>query len=485
MLGAVKKFCRKHRRLLLVAGVAAAGTAVAYQIVTENLAETERQAKCVAEKKRKRAHLDRARVEWKTGLCNFLPTLKKRLCSTVDVMGPVRELREVRQQVIGGSENVGRKETKESALWDEVKILTFTRLLTGVYGFVALDLMLGLQLHMLGRYGYEETGRLLHRLSASCSPRVEPYDILLQRLSSFFSSNQQQQHQDGVTSSNSEERMMVDSGAQQGEHSCNHTTTTHSSQHPDHHLNMEEEDRGAGLTGEAQQVLLSSTYEYALGEGLANISQDIRAVVERNMSNWHCQSKLEVGRDELYDLLINIRLEFEGPDKVRDTMSDAHHVILPHYLHDLLTCLLISMLQGMDLMMKYFINPVFAKESNKQVQLLLNETWDAVESPGFHVALQHALQSMFITLFRDMDKVVFGLESGVNLDNGCGELPHPPLASVITNIKIVLAEMMDPVVTNEYENAISRLSSVLDFYHSVFDASTPHVCKESITNGVM
>ncbi len=324
MLGAVKKFCRKHRRLLLIAGVAAAGTAVAYQIVTESLAETERQEKCVAEKKRKRAHLDRARVEWKTGLCNFLPTLKKRLCATVDVMGPVRELREVRQQVVGGSEDVGSKETKEGTLWDEVKVLTFTRLLTGVYGFVALDLMLGLQLHMLGRYGYEETGRLLQRLSASCSPCVEPYDILLQRMSSLFSSNKQQQHQEmngsyGVIPNSPEERMIVDSGAQQDEHGRSSIATTHSSHHPDHHLNMEEEDREAGLTGEAQQSLLSSTYEYALGDGLANISQDIRAVVERNMSSWHCQSKLEVGRDELYDLLINIRLEFEGPDKVRDT----------------------------------------------------------------------------------------------------------------------------------------------------------------------
>ncbi len=138
------------------------------------------------------------------------------------------------------------------------------------------------------------------------------------------------------------------------------------------------------------------------------------------------------------------------------------------------------MMQGKDLMMKYFINPVFAKEPNKQVQLLLNETWDAVESPGFYIALQHALTSMFITLFRDMDKVVFGLESGVNLDNCGGELPSPPLASVITNIKVILAEMMDPVMTNEYANAISRLSSVMELYHSVFDAFTPHVSNNTI-----
>ncbi len=326
MLGAVKKFCRKHRRLLLIAGVAAAGTAVAYQIVTESLAERERQEKCVAEKKRKSLYLDRARAEWKPALCNFLPTLEKRLYVIVDVTGPVRELREVRRQVTGGSKDDGSIETKEGALWDEVKVLTFTRLLTGVYGFVALDLMLGLQLHMLGRCGYEETGWLLQRPSTSCPPSMEPYDILLQRLSSLFSSKQQQQQQQhqemngsyGAIPNNPEERMMVNSGVQPNEYDeiSSSTATTLSSHHPDHHLNMEE-DRKAGLTGKAQHLLLSSTYEYVLGDGLASIAQDIRAVVERNMESWHCLTKLEVGRDELFDLLIKIRLEFEGPDKVR------------------------------------------------------------------------------------------------------------------------------------------------------------------------
>ncbi len=142
-------------------------------------------------------------------------------------------------------------------------------------------------------------------------------------------------------------------------------------------------------------------------------------------------------------------------------------------------------MQGRDLIMKYFINPdgvqsdnMFAEESNKQVQLLLNETWDAVESPGFHVALQHALTSMFITLFRHVDKVVFGLESGregLHLDNCGGGLPCPPLASVISNIKMVLAEMLDPVMTNEYASAISRLDSVTELFDSGFNALTPAV----------
>ncbi len=330
MLGAMKKFCRKHRRLLLIAGVAVAGTAVAYQIVTESLTERERQEKCVVEKKRKSLYLDRARVEWKPALCNFLPTLEKRLCTIVDVTGPVRELKEVRRQVTGGSEDDGSIETKEGALWDEVKVLTFTRLLTGVYGFVALDLMLGLQLHMLGRCGYEEMGRLLHRLSTSSPPSMEPYDALLRRLSSVFSSKEQQHEERnggsyGATPKNPEEMMMVNSGGiQPNEYngiSSSSTATAHSSRHhPGRHLNTEEDRKEAGLTGKAQHLLLSLTFEHVLGDGLSRIAQDIRAVVERNMESWHCLTKLEVGRDELFDLLMKIRLEFEGPDKVRDTV---------------------------------------------------------------------------------------------------------------------------------------------------------------------
>ncbi len=142
------------------------------------------------------------------------------------------------------------------------------------------------------------------------------------------------------------------------------------------------------------------------------------------------------------------------------------------------------MMQGRDLMTKYFIKPngeehrgeMFANESNtKQVQLLLNETWDAMESPGFHVALQHALTSIFITLFRDVDKVVFGLESGregPHRDSCGGGLPCPPLASVVTNIKVILAEMLDPVMTNEYAGSISRLDAVIEMFHSAFHALT-------------
>ncbi len=143
------------------------------------------------------------------------------------------------------------------------------------------------------------------------------------------------------------------------------------------------------------------------------------------------------------------------------------------------------MMQGRDLIMKYFAHPdglqsdMFAEESSKQVQLLLNETWDAVESPGFHVALQHALTSMFITLFRHVDNIVFGLESGrtgLHLDNCGGGLPCPPLASVISNIKIILPGMLDPVMTNEYANAISILDSVAELFDSAFNALTPAVC---------
>ena len=48
----------------------------------------------------------------------------------------------------------GADEKPISELWDELKVISLTRLVSSVYGLVLLDLLLRLQMHVMARFAF-------------------------------------------------------------------------------------------------------------------------------------------------------------------------------------------------------------------------------------------------------------------------------------------------------------------------------------------
>jgi hypothetical protein len=368
MWRSVRLFVSRHRRTIAVTAAAAAAAGLLYRArgVMLELEAERRQAKFrQSEEQRRGVYLDRARGECRAAIQNFLPTLRKRLFLVVDVNAPVRELKALRSsaqhhsrahdsEADEGSGSVSAAEDpREAELWDSVKVLSFTRLLVGVYAFNTLNLMLRLQLHVLGRYSFEESKEVVSELGTGRAAAAAGGCPFFQR--------------------------------------------------------------PGAISMEARHLILSSTYEYLLGDGLLALAADLQGVVERCMAEWHCQTKLEISRDQLLAMLTRIRVQAEGDLGHGSTMG----------------------VLGED-MRRYLVGPagkacaaaVEGTSVQRQVQQVLDETWDAVESPLFGVAMKESLAATFSLLYHHIGESLYGPLGSTR------EEPKPPLATVVSMMKV-------------------------------------------------
>ena len=95
-----------------------------------------------------------------TTIPSLLPALWRALAQAADVDAPLELLR--RGQVGGaGSSSSGSKggvsTSEKVALWEELKVAAFTRLLASVWLLPLLDLFVRVQLNILGRHLYLES----------------------------------------------------------------------------------------------------------------------------------------------------------------------------------------------------------------------------------------------------------------------------------------------------------------------------------------
>ncbi|KAG5184364.1 Peroxin-3 [Tribonema minus] len=469
------RFAHRHRRAIALSCVAAAAV-TCYCKVQAALKEAEaiqaEFAERSAKERRFRLYLGRARAECRTAILNFLPTLRSRLYATADISRPVRALKALRQSRDAAASAQGEggdpapppseEDPAEAELWDEVKVTSFTRLLLSMYAFSALNLMLRLQMHILGRYSYEEASELLKR-----------------------EAGQKQQPGTGAGAG-------AGGGGERGV--------------------------GASLPMDARRAFLSSTYEFLLGDGLRALAADVEAAVRTCSADWHCQSKLAVGWEELAGMLRRVRAEVEGGvGGAAAAAGDAQ--------------------AAQDPLLRYIINPIdelpaaaaaaaaaesaaaaaaappdaaalssgaspanplqrppaqppsppLSPRAQGQVRMMLNETWDVVESPNFSLAMKDCLDCAFDVLYRRMRERVFTPPASMAAAAAAAaaaagrpaaaEEARPPLAAVVTACKdtwrccqlaALVAELLDPAEGNQYVELTGGLLSVEDLCRAAF-----------------
>ncbi|EKU20245.1 peroxin-3 [Nannochloropsis gaditana CCMP526] len=145
----VYHFLKRNRRAIgLIAGASAAGFA-AWRIkrVLDDYKRIIREHDLARlDQHRLQMHMLRSRGECVPALLNFMQTLRKRVYEIVDVTSPVKALKAGRG---------GLSKQEEQALWHQVKVSGFSRFFLAYYGFNLLNVMLRVQVHILGRYAFE------------------------------------------------------------------------------------------------------------------------------------------------------------------------------------------------------------------------------------------------------------------------------------------------------------------------------------------
>jgi len=246
-----------------------------------------------------------------------MQTLRKRVNEIVDVTSPVKALKAGRGEL---------SKEEEQALWQQVKVSGLTRFFLAYYGFNLLNVMLRVQVHILGRYAFETSRREMEGLH-----------------------KQQQQ--------------------QQQQHSCS--------------MNDEQAYAAAGAPTfgtDDRCKLLSLVYEFFLGEGLRRLKESVEMVISEELGGWSVHDKVHVGYAELHDAFSRIRRRLEGPRGITTA----------------------------ELPLLQFIVDMGSKTEEElggvgsTLHEMVNETWDALESPSFKLAVEDCLDATFRVFLEDL-----------------------------------------------------------------------------------
>lgn len=141
MWESIKGFFRRHRRKFLVTGVVIGGVYLLGRYARWRLAEWQRQREMeYVEQARKQHHFESNLRTCTVTLFSLIPSLRDALMEKLNCETITSKLRE--------------KPANKLELWEQLKILSFTRTLSSIYSSCMLFVFLRVQLNIVGGYLY-------------------------------------------------------------------------------------------------------------------------------------------------------------------------------------------------------------------------------------------------------------------------------------------------------------------------------------------
>ncbi|XP_062562130.1 peroxisomal biogenesis factor 3 [Armigeres subalbatus] len=144
MLAAIKDFFYRHRRKFITTGVLLGSGIFLIKIVQYKLREfQERQAKEIAEKFKRMQHFESTERTCNQTIVGLSPTVSDKALKDLSTSEVLEKLRS--------------NPDNKLELWDELKILAFSRIVALVYAASMLAVTLKAQINLLGGYLYKDT----------------------------------------------------------------------------------------------------------------------------------------------------------------------------------------------------------------------------------------------------------------------------------------------------------------------------------------
>jgi len=134
----------RHRRKFIIGGILIGGVVIASRYTQKKLREwQEKETKEFFERTRRQHHFESTERTCNQTILSLAPTIREALIKALDTEDLVKRLRN------GAADKV--------ALWEELKILAFTRASALVYADAMLVVALRIQLNLIGGYMYQDS----------------------------------------------------------------------------------------------------------------------------------------------------------------------------------------------------------------------------------------------------------------------------------------------------------------------------------------
>jgi peroxin-3 len=144
MFGSIWSFVKRHRRKFLFAGVLVGGVVLLGKFAKKKLVEyQEKEAAEYLAQFRRQHHFDSNQRNCITTVLSLLPRLREALCHQLNSEALTTQLR--------------TRPTNKLEIWEELKIISFTRAIVAVYSSTMLAVYLRVQLNILGGYMYRDS----------------------------------------------------------------------------------------------------------------------------------------------------------------------------------------------------------------------------------------------------------------------------------------------------------------------------------------
>lgn len=144
MFAGVRNFLSRHKRKFIVGGVIVGGSVLALRYAQRKLREfQEEQAREFLEKTRRLQHFESTERTCNQTIMGIAPSVFEEITKILSTEEILEQLR--------------KKPDNKKELWEEMKVISFTRLTTMVYASSILVVTLRIQLNLVGGYLYRDS----------------------------------------------------------------------------------------------------------------------------------------------------------------------------------------------------------------------------------------------------------------------------------------------------------------------------------------
>ncbi|GBG24957.1 Peroxisomal biosis factor 3 [Hondaea fermentalgiana] len=355
-LGRTWDFLKWHKKKFIALGSVTAlgvgGYYYAKRMVLDGMRQVEELGRGLQEKmmetQYRESELARVRAECGSMILTFVPPLRNMVKKLTDPKPVTERLKAVRLKRKNEGMPSAQDEEEVMQLWDELKVISLARLIVSIYALGLLNCVLRIQLHILGRYAFEEAISQRRAEAAASSETADAAGV--------------KQLEAGV----------------EGAASASHVS---------------EESTGLVSQRLRESFLFSGSDHFMnSGSGMETMLYHIQESIQRATKDWHMGTDATVNRWDILNMIDKIREEVEG----RGTDGAEGGLRLSEVTRSwIVKCLVPEDEEGV-----LSPDPDLNDEQNAMLRDMLEETLDMIESPNFALSAEQTFDRLFDALHK-------------------------------------------------------------------------------------
>lgn len=404
-------FLKWHKKKFIALGTVTAvgvgGYYYAKRMVLDSMRQVEELGRGLQEKmmetQYRESELARVRKECSSMILTFVPPLRGMVKKLTDPKPVTERLKAVRlRRKNEGGTPTAQDEEEVMQLWDELKVVSLARLIVSVYALGLLNCVLRIQLHILGRYAFEEA---ISQRRAEAKAEAEARKL------------NQPAVENGPTGDQGEDDGSASSGSS---------------------------DESTGLVSQRlRESFLFSGSDHFMnsGNGMEVMLRHVQNAIQQATVEWNMGTDATVNRWDILNMIDKIRSQIEGCGEPKDGLR-----LSAQTRQWIVKCLVPEDEEGI-------LGPdrELSPEQNAILRDMLEETLDMIESPNFALAAEQTFDRLFDVLhkviqnrpfevYRRVKKEQIGDSNKAEEDD---EEDRFSLTKIIVNLKVASGHVLE------------------------------------------